>query len=460
MDAWHDAGEDFVSHLQPHVEVNSAAKEKPRAFGFRWEPIDSAAFAAADYRPTWLVKKAIVEKQVGVIGGPQKVLKTSLAIDLAVSLASATPWLGEFVCPTRKRVVILSGESGPWALQATARRICAARGVGLADLGDLLRWQFTLPQLALLEQLYELRAGLERDHVEVAIVDPLYLALLAGSDGLRAENLYETGPLLLRVAQACLEVGTTPILLHHCTKPSARKLEPLDLTDLAFSGIAEFARQWVLISRREAYDADTGTHRLWLSVGGSVGHGGLWSVEVEEGQLAEDFTGRKWQVTVTTAGDARKEERDTREQVKAKRKEVDAEVDAQKVLHAHGINDPDNRGLTYTRLRDSTGLSGPRFGSAVTRLKDKGDILERDGTAPVGNRARRPARILRRRPSENQLSLEGAETPPSLPRRKRRPKTKKGRGKTTKEQPSETTVRADRCPKNIKRQAPSIEGPD
>jgi hypothetical protein len=437
MDAWHDAGEEFLSHLQLHAEVNTAAKEKPIAFGFRWEPIDSAAFAASDYRPAWLAKKALVEKQVAVIGGPQKVLKTSLAIDLAVSLASETPWLGEFVCPTRKRVAVLSGESGPWALQATARRVCAARGIGLADLGESLRWQFTLPQFALLEQLYELRAGLERDHVEVAIVDPLYLALLAGSDGLRAENLYETGPLLMRVAQACLDVGTTPILLHHSTKPSARKLEPLDLADLAFSGIAEFVRQWVLISRREAYDADTGTNRLWLSVGGSVGHGGLWAVDVEEGQLAEDFSGRKWQVTVTTAGDARKEERDSREQAKAKRKEVEAKVDAHKVLHSHGVNDPDNRGLTYTRLRESTGLSGPRFGAAITRLKDKGNILESDGTAPVGNRARRPARILRRRPSENQLPLEHAEALRPLPRRKPRAKTKKGRGKTTKEQPSE-----------------------
>lgn len=437
----------------------TATNDKRNSLGFRWEPIDSTAFAAADYRPAWLAKKALVEKQVAVIGGPQKVLKTSLAIDLAVSLASATPWLGEFACPTLKRAAVLSGESGPWALQAMARRVCTAKGIDLAALGENLRWQFALPQLGVLEQLDALRVGLERDRVEVVIIDPLYLCLLAGAGSPRAENLYDIGPLLLLVAQTCLRAGATPIFLHHTTKPTARKLEPLDLTDLAFSGVAEFARQWVLISRREAYDADAGTHHLWLSIGGSVGHGGLWAVDVEEGQLAEDFTGRKWQVTVTAAGAARKAERESREEEKAKRKEADAETDARQVLHSHRVNDPDNEGVSYSRLRDSTGLSAPRFGAAVTRLKDTGEIIETPGTATVGNRARRPARILRRRPSEDQLPT--LEETLALPRRRKgRAKKKKRRGRTTKEQPSENNRQCLRLFPGTSSvsQAPLIEG--
>src|SRR5439155_5442483 len=108
------------------------------------------------------------------------------------SIASATSWLGQFVCPERKRVCILSGESGPFALQSIARRVCAAKGIDLAELGDYLRWQFTLPQLAVAEQLDALQEGLRRDGIEVVIVDPLYLSLLAGSDGLKPESLYDT----------------------------------------------------------------------------------------------------------------------------------------------------------------------------------------------------------------------------------------------------------------------------
>jgi hypothetical protein len=88
---------------------------------------------------------ALVEGQVAVIGGPQKPLKTSISIDLAVSLASATSWLGHFNCSTVKRVAVISGESGPWALQYVAKRVCAAKGINLVDLGDNLKWQFHLP---------------------------------------------------------------------------------------------------------------------------------------------------------------------------------------------------------------------------------------------------------------------------------------------------------------------------
>jgi len=395
-----DAWEGDQAGLKCHDMRPQDAKP---ALGFRWNPIDSAAFAVADYRPAWLAKKALVEKQIAVIGGPQKVLKTSLAVDLAVSLASGTAWLGEFACPPRKRVTVLSGESGPWALQAIARRVCEAKGIDLAGLGVSLCWQFTLPQLALPDQLDALRAGLERDRAEVSIFDPLYLCLLAGADGPRAENLYDTGPLLLRVAQTCLNAGATPILLHHCTKPSARKLEPLDLADLAFSGVGEFARQWVLISRREAYDPDTGKHRLWLSVGGSVGHGGLWAVDVDEGQLAEDFTGRKWEVTVNTAGDARQRQAQDKEQAKREREGAAQQVDAKTVLHALDVSNPDRGGVSFTSLRDASGLSPRRFGAAVVRLKDAGEIEEYPGTATVGKGAQKGARIIRRRSPEAML---------------------------------------------------------
>jgi len=278
------------------------AEKAPR--GFRWEPIDSAAFHAADYRPAWLCKPVLVGNQATIMGAPQKGLKTSTAIDLAISMASGTSWLGKFLCPERKRVAVLSGESGPFTIQETARRICIAKGLDLAELRDALHWQFTLPQLASLEQLDALRLGLAREAIEVVFIDPLYLSLLAGGDGgVRAENLYETGPLLLRIAEACLAVGTTPVLLHHTRKGAGREGEPLDLTDLAFSGVAEFSRQWILLSRREAYEPGTGQHRLWLVVGGSVGHGGQFALDIDEGQLAEDFTGRRWHVTVSTGND-------------------------------------------------------------------------------------------------------------------------------------------------------------
>src|SRR5262249_24956104 len=151
-------------------------------FTFRWEPMDSAKLATADLRPEWLCRPLLVARQPAILGGPQKTLKTTLAVDLAVSLASGTLSLGAFPCPARKRVAVLSGESGAFTLQETARRVCAAKSIDLADLRTSLLWHFTLPQLANLDQLDGLRVGLMRDRVEVVFIDPLYLSLLAGAE--------------------------------------------------------------------------------------------------------------------------------------------------------------------------------------------------------------------------------------------------------------------------------------
>jgi len=89
--------------------------------------------------------------------------------------------------------------------------------------------------------------------VKVAIIDPLYLCLMGGADRASANNLYEVGPVLFKAAKACLLAGATPVFLHHATKSAKKNAEPLDLEDLAWAGIGEFARQWLLLNRREPF---------------------------------------------------------------------------------------------------------------------------------------------------------------------------------------------------------------
>src|SRR5262249_895150 len=157
-------------------------------------------------------------------------------------------------------------------IQETAHRICDAKAIDLPSVNVL--WAFTLPRLANPLDLAELGRGL-RDHtVEVLLLDPLYLSLLAGATDLSATNLYQTRPLLLAVARTCLDAGCTPILLHHCRMHTGNDGEPGELEDLAYSGVQEFSRQWLIITRRQAYEAGSGMHRLWLSVGGSAGQSG------------------------------------------------------------------------------------------------------------------------------------------------------------------------------------------
>ena len=290
----------------------------PKTSDYQFTPLSAAQFAETDYRPTWLIMRLLVMMQPVIVGASKKSLKTTMMIDLALSLASGTPFLGFFPTYRRCRVAVVSGESGHFSIQEIARRVCVAKGIRLQDTDTL--WDFRLPKLSNALDMEALRVGLQRERVEVLILDPLYLCLLTGQTDLKASNLFDMGPLLLAIAEVCLSVKCTPILIHHTTKKMMPG-DPIELDDLAFAGVAEFARQWLLINRREAYELGTGTHKVWLAAGGSVGQGGLWGVDIEEGVLADDFTGRKWEVAVHKADVVRTVEKDdTRPSVKRPRK--------------------------------------------------------------------------------------------------------------------------------------------
>lgn len=355
-------------------------QESPSKGQYAFETISSQVFFTTDYRLEWLVQRQLVRNQPAILGGPRKCLKTSILMDLAVSLASATPFLGHFKTYRRVRVVMLSGESGEAVLKQTGQRICAARGIDPTGLD--IEWGFRLPQVANALDRDELRRGLEALQADVVLIDPLYLCLLAGVDArdIEASNLFQMGPLLSDVAHACLDIGATPVLAHHARK-NLVKGEPMELEDLAFSGIQEFARQWVLINRREKFDAEAGTNKLWLSVGGSAGQCGAWAIDVAEGRIGDDFGGRTWDVVVRPASEARVEQAEQGDQKKAEKNQAQNKADEVKVL---GMIDKLTSAIarakagwrppTKNQIGTKAGLSDARTERALDRLDEEGII--------------------------------------------------------------------------------------
>jgi replicative DNA helicase len=346
-----------------------AGDGSPVATGFEAGIMDSATLEARTTRPSWLVRNILVADQPVVVGGPKKTLKTSLVIDLAISMGRGAPFLGRFEVPQQLNVLRLSGESGQAAVLDTARRICQARGINLHDCN--VRWGFRLPSLSNDVDLGILATKLMEWGIKVVIIDPLYLCLLAGAaEGRQAANMFDMGPLLLRVAQVCLGAGATPVLVHHARKTSqgmrGRDGEPMDLEDLAYPGLGEFARQWLLISRREIFDPDNGEHKLWMRVGGSAGHAGCHALDVREGIMNSEFGGRQWQVCVLPARAAIRAAAREKVEERVRSKEEREAAERERVLE---VLNSLTVGKTAPDLAEAAGLSPQKNRVALQELR-------------------------------------------------------------------------------------------
>lgn len=244
-----------------------------------------AQLAARARQRTWLVEEILVAGQTAIIGGPAKAMKTSFATDLAVSIGTATPFLEEFAVSNPRRVGFFSGELAEDDLSNLSGRIAAFKDIDFGSIENLLIYP-CLPRIASEQDLSRLMVTISELALEVLILDPLYLAM-GGLDPALATNLFAIGPVLHDVAEVCADGACTLVIVHHATKGAAGGRnavgKPLGLEAMAFAGITEFARQWVMLSRASEYAPRTSDHDLLMSVGGSSGQSGVWRVHVHEG---------------------------------------------------------------------------------------------------------------------------------------------------------------------------------
>jgi hypothetical protein len=334
-----------------------------------YQQISLAELDATEYDLEYLIDRTLVAGQPCLMAGGKKTLKTPTLMDLGMSLATGNPFLGKLAVLRSCRVAFMSGESGLATLQETARRVAYAKGFNLADITGMI----ISPDLPICGHVLHMEA-LERflrdNEVEVLILDPAYLCLpTEGNEG----SLFAMGALLRSISEVCRQNGATLILAHHTRKNVVDPFAPVELEDIAWAGFPEFARQWLLLSRREKFEPGTGEHHLWMTVGGSAGHSSLWGLDISEG-VYDGRTPRYWNVNVVSADDARNIAASRSDRQKQARHDEQLDRDKAAVLSAV-LKCPEKRG-TKNQIRDLCGRNGQAFNRAFGALIGDRHLVE------------------------------------------------------------------------------------
>ncbi len=168
--------------------------------------------SASAMSPSWLIEQLWSANAVGIIGGAPKSLKTWLALEMAVAVASGSSCLGQFAIPTPGPVLLYAAEDAEAALRRRLESLVQHHGLYLPYLdvrvitADSLRLDRTADQ-------ERLEATLMLHRPVLLILDPL-VRLHAIDENAAGEIAALLG--YLRTLQR--KTGAAIALVHHSRK--------------------------------------------------------------------------------------------------------------------------------------------------------------------------------------------------------------------------------------------------
>jgi hypothetical protein len=399
LDLCNDLGEE-----QARLQALAEGSTSTDAFDFGWKNFDE--FMAADHRLTWAIEEMMVLKQPMFVGGPSKSLKTLIGLDAVISLASGTSFLGKYVVPERQRCLVLSGEISEATLKDAMASMCRGRGLCTDTLKDWIIIGSNMPKITNDAHMTSLRQSIERFKADVLMLDPTYLCLMNGTVEVTASNYMMMGELLYRFSRVCLDAGCTPMLFTHFKMTTPFAKEP-GLEDIAYAGFQQFARQWMLVSRRSTFDPTPATqwnemvNELWFVSGGSSVPGKRLALDVYEGIRDREFQGYSWRVDVSNVTDAKqhkagqamedKFEADTKKQEAKNRHDENAVL---KVIDDYATN---HQPLTRRKVSEVIGARWDSVAGAVERLLHRNILELYEAEAQFGGRKRKVTALRRRK---------------------------------------------------------------
>ncbi|MFA5543625.1 MAG: AAA family ATPase [Bacilli bacterium] len=180
--------------------------------------------------PGWLVKDIWLRRSHGMIAGEPKTFKSTLSLDMAISVASGRPFLGKFPVGEVGPVMIIQNENADWIIKDRMEKILANRGI-IGEVREVdkrlfkIKFAPELPIAFLNNYGYSFSDPLHRDALEQAIeqvkpvlviFDPLYL-MFEGE----INSAKELNPVLQWLLELRNTYNTAIQLIHHWNKGGA-----------------------------------------------------------------------------------------------------------------------------------------------------------------------------------------------------------------------------------------------
>lgn len=187
---------------------------------------DSELLSNLSHYPGWLVEGFWTRKSHGIVSGEPKAFKSTLVLDLAISVASGKPFLNKFQVIERGPVLVVQNENAGWIMKDRVVKIKAHKGLlgKISYSKDTISavWPKELPIYYVNQQGFSFSDPVHRDILEqllettkpkLAIFDPLYL--MFEGDISQSKDLSPILSWLLAIKE---KYNTSILLIHHWKK--------------------------------------------------------------------------------------------------------------------------------------------------------------------------------------------------------------------------------------------------
>ena len=178
-----------------------------------------------DTKPGWLIEDIWLRGSHGMVAGEPKTFKSTIAMDLAISVASGTPFLNKYKVMETGPVIILQNENAEWIMKDRTEKITASK-----DLIGSVNWPKVtfapeLPITFLNNSGYNLSDPGDMKTLEdmikvikpvLVILDPLYL--MFEGDINSAKDLMPVLQWLMHIKNT---YRTSVLVVHHWNKGGA-----------------------------------------------------------------------------------------------------------------------------------------------------------------------------------------------------------------------------------------------